>query len=149
MNYIYNKLSKPSVDETSRIGMKWSYEENDELLQDMEYIKDINKIASKHKRTPCAIESRIMYHIVFPLYKDRIYENIQEISEYYNLDCNTIKKYAERIYKQNDILCYENTIYKTKKNVKMKEEILCEYYLAKNKILELNKILNDYIIKLR
>jgi hypothetical protein len=148
MNYIYNKLSKSSVDETSRIGMKWSYEEDEELLQDIEDIKDINKIASKHKRSPCAIESRIMYHIVFPLYKDRIYDNIPEISEYYNLDYNTIKKYTERIYKQNDILCYENTIYKTK-NVKKKEDILYEYYLAKNKILELNKILDDYIIKLR
>ena len=146
MNHIYNMMNSNYFESTSKIGMIWTCEEDDELLQDIEDIKDINKIATKHKRTPCAIEYRIMNHIVFPLYKDRIYENIAEISQYYNLDSNTIKKYTKKIYKKNDILCYEDSYYPTKK-YNSNKNMLREYSLAKNKLLELNKILDDYIIK--
>jgi hypothetical protein len=91
-------------EKVSRIGLRWSDEEDDDLLEDIENIKDLNKIALKHKRTVCSIESRIMYHIVFPIYKDKIYQHISEISEYYNMDNDTIIKYAEKVYRHNDIL---------------------------------------------
>lgn len=97
-------MTSDYCEKVSRIGMRWSCEEDDELVEDIKTIKDINKIALKHKRTVCGIESRIMYHHVFPLYKDKIYQNIPEISEYYNMDNDTIIKYAEKVYRHNDII---------------------------------------------
>jgi len=59
----------------------WSLEEDLQLLEEVENNKDYNWIAIKHKRFIAHIISRVISHIIYPKYKDTIYDDITNISQ--------------------------------------------------------------------
>jgi hypothetical protein len=83
-------------DNTSRIGKRWTTEEDDQLCQEIEENKTYDEIALSHKRTLCGIKSRVITNIMYPKYKnDNI--TIDELSELYKIDVTLIEKYIQKL----------------------------------------------------
>ena len=81
---------------TSRIGKRWTTEEDDQLCQEIEENKTYDEIALNHKRTLCGIKSRVITNIMYPKYKnDNI--TIDELSELYKIDVTLIEKYIQKL----------------------------------------------------
>ena len=117
----------------------WSSEEDLQLLEEVENKKDYNWIALKHKRVIADIKSRVISHIIYPKYKDTIYDNIKNISEKYNITSNLIIRYVNKL---NDIKPNNLTPLDIK-NVKNEEELLNYYKILDNKIERLRNIINE------
>ena len=79
-----------SKEETLNVGKKWTTEEDEKLVQEIKDKKPYEDIALEHKRTITGIKSRVISHIIYPIYKDVDEEqqemNIQEISTEYKID---------------------------------------------------------------
>jgi len=81
---------------TSRIGKRWTTEEDDQLCQEIEENKTYDEIALNHKRTLCGIKSRVITNIMYPKYKnDNI--TIDELSKLYKIDVTLIEKYIQKL----------------------------------------------------
>lgn len=93
----------------------WSSEEDLQLLEEVENNKDYNWIAIKHKRFIAHIISRVISNIIYPKYKDTIYDDITNISQKYNIKQNLIIKYANKV---NNIIPIDV------KNIKNKTDLL-------------------------
>jgi len=87
-------------EETSRAGSKWLQEEDDLLLQEIIH-KTYDEIALNHKRTVTGIKSRVISHVIYPIYKKGD-KNINELSNEYNIDKETIEKYINKIDKKQE-----------------------------------------------
>lgn len=87
-------------EETSRAGSKWLQEEDDLLLQEIIH-KTYDEIALNHKRTVTGIKSRVISHVIYPIYK-KGNKNINELSNEYNIDKETIEKYINKIDKKQE-----------------------------------------------
>lgn len=46
--------------ETARVGVKWTEEENDQLMKEVMEGMDLEEIAKKHQRTITGVKSRVM-----------------------------------------------------------------------------------------
>jgi len=81
-------------EETSNVGKKWTTEEDEKLVKEIKDKKTYEEIALEHKRTITGIKSRVISHIIYPIYKDLQEEeiNIQEISNEYKIDAWIIDK---------------------------------------------------------
>lgn len=81
-------------EETSNVGKKWTTEEDEKLVKEIKDKKTYEEIALEHKRTITGIKSRVISHIIYPIYKDLQEEeiNIQEISTEYKIDAWIIDK---------------------------------------------------------
>src|SRR5210317_1172371 len=89
-------------DETSRAGQKWTVDEDNRLVEELE-TKTYEEIALEHKRTITAIKSRVISHIIYPKYKETIEDNIEEIAIAYNIDNELIIKYINKINNKETI----------------------------------------------
>jgi hypothetical protein len=124
-----------SLTKKIKIINTWSSEEDLQLLEEVENKKDYDWIALKHKRVIADIISRVISHIIYPKYKDTIYDDIKNISEKYNIKSNLIIRYVNKL---NDITPPLDI-----KNIKNEKELLDYYKLLDIKIEKLRNILNE------
>jgi hypothetical protein len=85
---------------TSRVGNKWSPEEDYKLLIEISDNKSFEDIALEHKRTIIGIKARVISHILYSQYKDEN-KTIEELSSIYNIEKNIIEKYIKIIENNN------------------------------------------------
>jgi hypothetical protein len=74
-------------EEPSRIGKRWTTEEDNQLCQE---------IALNHRRTLCGVKSRVITNIMYPKYKN---ENISfdDLSSLYNIEIDLVEKYIKKM----------------------------------------------------
>lgn len=118
-------------EETSNVGKKWTTEEDEKLVKEIKENKTYEEIALEHKRTITGIKSRVISHIIYPIYKDLQEEqiNIQEIANEYKIDAWIIDKIL--------------------KKMKTKPETNDKLQLLERKIDEINIKLDKLISQLR
>jgi len=137
-------------EETSRAGKKWSLEEDEKLVQEINNKKTFEDIALEHKRTLTSIKYRVISHILYIEYKNGN-KTIDDLSLEYNIEKYLIEKYINKIetqitsvkqnnYDSND----ENTETKPKINIKLLFEKLTSF---ENKMLTIEQKL-DFIISI-
>jgi hypothetical protein len=130
--------------ETSNAGNKWTIEEDNKLLAEIEEIseKSYEEIALEHKRTVLSIKSRVITHIILPKYKDIIgNENeVEKIANDYKLEKELIIKYCNKIIINGSI------------KESIKENKINNYTTTTNKIFEylqeLDSKINDINTKI-
>lgn len=86
---------------TLNAGTKWTIDEDNKLIQEINDNKSYDEIALEHKRSIIAIKSRVISHIIYPKYKDSIENDIEAISIEYKIENDLIMKYINNI-KKND-----------------------------------------------
>ena len=138
-------------EETSRIGKKWSNEEDEELMKELIDKKSYEEIALNHKRTIGGIKSRVICLILYLQYKDKS-KTIEELSLEYNIEYDLVLKYINKMKIKDS---NESTILKyiDKKEIKDSEiktkvsiEILYEKIISlENKMLSIEQKLDTII----
>lgn len=112
-------------EEISNIGIKWSVEEDNKLLEELNTNKTYNEITLEHKRIIGGIKSRIISHIIYPKYQNDDID-FDKISSEYKIEKEIIIKYINELKLKSSKL-------------DLKDD---------NKILELNNKLNEIDNKL-
>jgi hypothetical protein len=128
-------------EETSRVGKKWTVEEDEELMKELNDKKSYEEIALNHKRTIGGIKSRVICNILYLHYKDKS-KTIEELSLEYNIENDLVLKYINKMDNKMEIKdSNESTILKyiDKKEIKKDSEIKTKVNI---------KILYDKIISL-
>ena len=100
-----------SIETDSRIGKKWTQEEDNALIKEINDSKNYEEIALKHKRTVLAIKLRVINNIISPkinLNSDEI--NIEDISKEYNIDIDMLKLNLNKISNKKDKNIYQTII---------------------------------------
>lgn len=119
-------------EETSRVGKKWTVEENDNLCQELADNKTYEEIALIHKRTIIGIKSRVVTNILYPKYKnDNI--TIEDLSTLYNIEPEIIEKYINKMESPNK---------KTKKTDEKENIIEYRLMMIEQKLDYLTNIMN-------
>ena len=79
-------------EELSRVGKKWSIEEESRLIDEISLNKSYEEIALNHKRNIGGIKARVLSHIIYPKYKD--YEEIDYdyLATIYKIEKDLIEK---------------------------------------------------------
>ena len=138
-------------EETSRIGKKWSNEEDEELMKELIDKKSYEEIALNHKRTIGGIKSRVICLILYLQYKDKS-KTIEELSLEYNIENDLVLKYINKMKikdsNESTILKYidkkeiKDSEIKTKVNI----EILYDKIVSlENKMLSIEQKLDTII----
>ena len=112
-------------EETSRVGKKWTVEEDEELMKELNDKKSYEEIALNHKRTIGGIKSRVICNILYLHYKDKS-KTIEELSLEYNIEIDLVLKYINKMDNKMEIKdSNESTIVKyiDKKEIKKDSEI--------------------------
>ena len=112
-------------EETSRVGKKWTVEEDEELMKELNDKKSYEEIALNHKRTIGGIKSRVICNILYLHYKDKS-KTIEELSLEYNIENDLVLKYINKMDNKMEIKdSNESTIVKyiDKKEIKKDSEI--------------------------
>jgi len=119
-------------EETSRVGKKWTVEENDNLCQELADNKTYEEIALIHKRTIIGIKPRVVTNILYPKYKnDNV--TIEDLSTLYNIEPEIIEKYINKMESPNK---------KTKKTGEKENIIEYRLMMIEQKIDYLTNIMN-------
>ena len=108
-------------EETSRVGKKWTVEEDEELMKELNDKKSYEEIALNHKRTIGGIKSRVICNILYLHYKDK-----SKTIEEYNIEIDLVLKYINKMDNKMEIKdSNESTIVKyiDKKEIKKDSEI--------------------------
>ena len=131
--FMINYSNDMSVNELSadlsRHRLKWSNKEINKLKEEVSMGVKYEEIALAHKRSMVSIKSKIISHIVYPIYLEKINEiSIIELAESYKLELIDICKYiykmqfmSKPLHSNNDIL---NKIEKRLSNIESKIEDL-------------------------
>jgi hypothetical protein len=119
-------------EETSRVGKKWTVEENDNLCQELADNKTYEEIALIHKRTIIGIKSRVVTNILYPKYKHGNV-TIEDLSTLYNIEPEIIEKYINKMESPNK---------KTKKTDEKENIIEYRLMMIEQKIDYLTNIMN-------
>lgn len=82
-------------DETSKVGLKWSIEDDNSVKQSAISKMNIDDIAKLHKRTLSAVKSRILLHAVD--YMKNEDKSIEDAALYFNVDIESITNYQYRM----------------------------------------------------
>lgn len=96
-------MLKGKNEERSRVGSKWSSEEDDKLLKEFTDKKTFDEIALEHKRTIGGIKSRIISHILYTEYKDGT-KTIDDLSQEYNIETDLLNKYINKLENKNNVV---------------------------------------------
>jgi len=110
-------------DNQSNVGKKWSIEEDNQLLSEVNETKNYDEIALKHKRTKNAIILRVISHIIYPKFYTN---NDNEISKEYKIDIELLRRNINKIKNKSSI--------KTEKEINYNEKILEQLILLNKKI---------------
>lgn len=151
------KLQNPDKEYPSALGMKWSDDEENQLLEELSNHLSIHDISIKHNRTIGGITSRI-HHIAYKMYTSNI--SITEISEKTKLDDKQIMNIVNKKDKNNksthniiiekpstnifDFLEDYNTnhnLLNQDNNILYKKEFIHKIESAKNIIITCNELL--------
>jgi len=138
-------------EETSRIGAKWSVEEDEELMKELIDKKSYEEIALNHKRTIGGVKSRVICNVLYLQYKDKS-KTIEELSLEYNIENDLVLKYINKVKikdsNESNILKYidkkeiNDSEIKTKVNI----EILYDKIISlENRMLSIEKKLDAII----
>ena len=129
INYSNDMSVNELPDDLSRHRLKWSNKEINKLTAEVTIGTKYEEIARIHKRSLASIQSKIISHIVYPIYLEKINEiSIIELAESYKLELIDICKYiykmqlmSKPLHSNNDIL---NKIEKRLSNIESKIEDL-------------------------
>lgn len=86
--------------ETSRVGTKWTIEEDNMLNSQIENSWSYEDIALEHKRNILGIKSRVISKIIYP--KIKLGTSILELAKIYNIEISLINKYIEKNLDKNE-----------------------------------------------
>jgi len=126
-------------EETSRVGKKWTVEEDEELMKELNDKKSYEEIALNHKRTIGGIKSRVICNILYLHYKDKS-KTIEELSLEYNIENDLVLKYINKM--DNKMEIKKDSEIKTKVNI----EILYDKIISlENRMLSIEKKLDAII----
>jgi len=126
-------------EETSRVGKKWTVEEDEELMKELNDKKSYEEIALNHKRTIGGIKSRVICNILYLHYKDKS-KTIEELSLEYNIEIDLVLKYINKM--DNKMEIKKDSEIKTKVNI----EILYDKIISlENRMLSIEKKLDAII----
>jgi hypothetical protein len=103
-------------EETSRVGKKWTVEEDEELMKELNDKKSYEEIALNHKRTIGGIKSRVICNILYLHYKDKS-KTIEELSLEYNIENDLVLKYINKM--DNKMEIKKDSEIKTKVNIEI------------------------------
>jgi hypothetical protein len=84
--------------EESRIGVPWSNEEDNQLLEEIGSHMDIKEIASIHKRTPKGIKLRLIHHAVKMI--ETKGASLDSVAEHFNLLRTDIEEFKNKKSKE-------------------------------------------------
>jgi len=98
--------------ETARAGLKWTEEENDQLMKDVMDGMDLDEVAKKHQRTVIGIKSRVMTNALTMMDSKGL--TIQDVSKLVHISEDEIEYHRQ---KQE----YKADATKVKKNVIRKD----------------------------
>lgn len=101
---MYNNLSKlRSQDETSRAGIAWSKEEDEQLLDEMKRGVSMEDMSLSHKRTLGGIKVRVFMHCVNVQETEGL--SIDSVCELYGLCVDEYSRYVNRkpVVKSKDV----------------------------------------------
>jgi valyl-tRNA synthetase len=129
------KSQNPDKVYPSKLGQKWSYEEETALLDALNKNIDIEIIAQNHNRSKGGIYSR-RQHIAYRMYLKNI--SIEEIIEKTKLDEKCIKKIIE---KKESYIPTPTAIKETKKPLTVESEVS----ELKNEIKELKNTIKGLV----
>ena len=126
-------------EETSRVGKKWTVEEDEELMKELNDKKSYEEIALNHKRTIGGIKSRVICNILYLHFKDKS-KTIEELSLEYNIENDLVLKYINKM--DNKMEIKKDSEIKTKVNI----EILYDKIISlENRMLSIEKKLDAII----
>lgn len=109
--------------ENSRVGQKWTIEEDNELIQEVKDKKSIEEIALNHKRNQNGIILRIIDKIILIEYKNEN-KTIQDLSNTYNINEETILRRINKNEINNSNKNDKNDMEKRFDNIEKKLMIL-------------------------
>jgi len=126
-------------EETSRVGKKWTVEEDEELMKELNDKKSYEEIALNHKRTIGGVKSRVICNVLYLQYKDKS-KTIEELSLEYNIENDLVLKYINKM--DNKMEIKKDSEIKTKVNI----EILYDKIISlENRMLSIEKKLDAII----
>ena len=73
------------MNDEERVGVRWTKEEDEKLIEEINNKKSYDEIAIEHKRKLNGIKSRVITNIIYNKYKEETLNNIDNISSEYNL----------------------------------------------------------------
>jgi lipase chaperone LimK len=94
--------------ETSRVGVKWTEEEDESLMDDIHKKLDINDIAKKHQRTAVGIKCRILGNSLRIMEEENI--SFEDVSELFHLDIEELKNYKLKQEQKAEARKNKNTL---------------------------------------
>ena len=119
-----------SIEEKSRVGVRWTEQEDIKLDEEVSENKSYEDIAIEHKRTIVGIKLRVIHKIIYPKYKNNI--DINDLATEYKIDKEELEKNINIIANQKEKV----------KKVKTNDKTLLD-----NRLLAIEQKL-DYIISI-
>ena len=119
-----------SIEEKSRVGVRWTEQEDIKLDEEVSENKSYEDIAIEHKRTIVGIKLRVIHKIIYPKYKNNI--DINDLATEYKIDKEELEKNINIIANQKEKI----------KKVKTNDKTLLD-----NRLLAIEQKL-DYIISI-
>ena len=105
-SYFVTMKELAKYEETSRVGVKWTLEEDAKLENEIIEKKSYEDIALEHKRTIVGIKLRVIHKIIYPKYQNNI--DIESLANEYNFDKDFLEKNINNIEmndtKKNNLL---------------------------------------------
>lgn len=89
-----------SIEEKSRVGVRWTKQEDIKLDEEVSENKSYEDIAIEHKRTIVGIKLRVIHKIIYPKYKNNI--DINDLATEYKIDKEELEKNINIIANQKE-----------------------------------------------
>jgi hypothetical protein len=80
--------------ETARIGVKWTEEENEQLMKEAMDGMDLEEVAKKHQRTISGVKSRVMTNAL-TMMKDRDL-SLQDVAKMVHISVEDLENHKQR-----------------------------------------------------
>ena len=140
-----------SNNETLNVGIKWTIEEDNKLVQEITDNKTYEEIALEHKRTAYSIQLRVISRIIYPKIKDDVEIDMEKVALEYNIstkellyNINKLKMKATENKDKPDKKLSKNPIQKPKHDEQPTNKQILEYLQQlDNKINEINSKLDN------
>lgn len=94
------QLHNNDSDVQTRVGMKWTENEDNLLMEYATQGMDINEIAKKHKRTATGVKMRIMTNALLIVKQDIM--TMEEVSKYVNISLHDLEEFNKKQNEKNN-----------------------------------------------